>query len=175
MNSLCSQLRASFGAHAPNLILPCFGTLNLQTDGVPDAQNIHERFHSIQMLEGYYGVMSESSHSRMESLCTQLRASFGAHALDLILSCFGTPNLQTDGVSDAQAIHERFYSIRTLENFYGVTSEFCHFRMESLCSQLRASFGAHALDLILSCFGTPNLQTDHVPDVQAIHKRFHSI
>jgi hypothetical protein len=57
----------------------------------------------------------------MESLCTQLRASFGAHALDLILSCFGTPNLQTDGVSNAQAIHEKVYLIQTLEGYYGAT------------------------------------------------------
>ena len=111
----------------------------------------------------------------MESLCSQLRASFGAHALDLILSCFGTPNLQTDGVSDAQSIHERIYSIQTLEGYYGATSESSHFRMESLCTQLRASFGAHALDLILSYFGTPNLCPNGVPDVQATRERTHSI
>ena len=118
----------------------------------------------MQTLKGYYGVTSESSHSGMESLYTQLRATFGAHhhALCLILPCFGTPNLKTDGVPYSQAIHKRVHSIQTLEGYYGATSESSHSRMESLCTQLRASFGAHALDLILSCFGTPNLREENL-------------
>ena len=40
----------------------------------------HKKFQSTQTLEGYHGVTSECLIFRMESLRTQLRVRFGAHA-----------------------------------------------------------------------------------------------
>ena len=40
----------------------------------------NKELQSIRTLEGYYKVTPECLISRMESLCTQLRVHFGAHA-----------------------------------------------------------------------------------------------
>ena len=88
MESLCTQLRAHSVTHALFSMLPCFRSPYHAIDGVVDTQTARKRFHLVQTFEGYYGVTSESSHSRMESLCTQLSVGFGVHPLYPMFALF---------------------------------------------------------------------------------------
>ena len=88
MDSHGSQLRVRFVTHALFPRLPCFRSPSHAIDGVADAQASRKRFHTICTLEGYHGVTSESSHSEMQSLGTQLRVRFDTHVCTISNQCY---------------------------------------------------------------------------------------